>query len=102
MKLQTDNLRLGDGLASLTKALHQLLPAMARQVNAVSEGRIEGRHNAHTSPPAIGPYAQGDYVPNKKPVVSGPAGGQYVIKGWVCVAGGTPGTWVEDRGLTGT
>lgn len=102
MRLQTDNLRLGDSLASLIKSLRQLLPTIARQVNAVSEGRMEGLHNAQSAAPTTGIYGRGDYIPNKTPEVLGAAGSQYVIKGWVCVASGTPGTWVEDRGATGT
>lgn len=102
MRLQTDNLRLGDSIASLLRSLHQVLPTMARQINLISEGRIGGRHNAVTSPPATGPYQLGDYIPNSAPEVLGTAGQQYVVKGWICVASGDPATWVEDRGLTGT
>ena len=102
MKLPTDNLRLGSDLASLLKALSQLLPAFARQINKVSEGQISGAYNALTSAPVTGTYAQGDYIRNKAPAVLGAAGGQYVVKGWVCVDSGAPGTWVEDRGATGT
>lgn len=102
MKLQTDNLRLGDDLPSLFRALAQILPAFAKQVNAVSEGRISGRYNAMTAPPTTGKHQQSDYVPNLEATVLGPVGSQYVLKGWICVAGGEPGIWVEDRGMTGT
>lgn len=102
MKLQTDNLRLGDSLGSLIKALHQVLPMIARQVNDTSEGRIHGAHNALSAAPTTGTYAQGDYIRNQAPAVLGAAGGQYVVKGWICVVSGMPGTWVEDRGMTGT
>lgn len=102
MKLPTDNLRLGSDLASLLKALSQLLPNFARQINKVSEGQISGTYNALTSAPVSGTHAQGDYIRNKAPKVLGAAGSQYVVKGWICVDSGTPGTWVEDRGVTGT
>ncbi len=102
MKLPTDNLRLGDSLGSLFKALHQVLPMIARQVNDTSEGRIHGAHNALAAAPTTGTYSQGDYIRNKAPEVLGTAGSQYVVKGWICVDSGTPGTWVEDRGVTGT
>ena len=102
MKLPTDNLRLGSDLASLLKALSQLLPTFARQINKVSEGQISGAYNALTSAPVTGTYAQGDYIRNKATQVLGAAGSQYVVKGWICVDSGTPGTWVEDRGVTGT
>ena len=102
MRLQTDNYRFGGDLASLSKALMQVLPGFAKQINAVSEGRIAGHHNAATSAPVAGLYQQGDYLRNSAPAVLGTAGSRYVIKGWVCVASGEPGTWAQDRGLTGT
>ena len=102
MRLPTDNYRLGADLPGLLKALTQLLPRIATQVNNVSEGRIVGSHNAAAQPPALGLYQAGDYIRNSAPQVLGPAGSQYVIKGWICTAGGEPGTWVQDRGATGT
>ncbi|KGH27015.1 hypothetical protein [Comamonas testosteroni] len=102
MKLQTDNLRLGNDLSSLLRALAQVLPDFAKQVNAVSEGRLSGSYNALTSPPTTGKHQAGDYIKNSAPEVLGTAGAQYVLKGWICVAGGEPGTWAEDRGMTGT
>jgi hypothetical protein len=102
MRLQTDNLRLGISLESMQRALQQVLPAIAKQVNAVSEGRIQGSHNAANAPPVSGVYLAGDYIKNKAPAVLGTAGSRYVVKGWICVTGGEPGTWVQDRGLTGT
>lgn len=102
MKLPTDNHRLGNDFGTLLKSLSQLLPTFAAQVNAVSEGRISGHYNALESAPAGGLYSQGDYIRNAKPSVLGTAGSRYVVKGWLCTVGGDPGTWVEDRGLTGT
>ena len=102
MRLQTDNYRLGGEADSIARSLLQVLPVFAKQVNAVSEGRIAGHHNAVTTTPASGLYQRGDYLRNSQPQVLGTAGSQYVVKGWVCVASGEPGTWVQDRGLTGT
>lgn len=102
MKLQTDNYRLGGEADSIARSLLQVLPVFAKQVNAVSEGRIAGHHNAASTAPASGLYQRGDYLRNSQPQVLGPAGSQYVIKGWVCITGGEPGTWVQDRGATGT
>ncbi|MED3974622.1 hypothetical protein P4639_14610 [Priestia megaterium] len=50
--------------------------------------------------PTIG-WTRGDYRMNTFPSELGTAGSKYVLNGWKCIAGGTPGTWVEDRGLTG-
>ncbi|MDR3005268.1 MAG: hypothetical protein LBV14_13675 [Acidovorax sp.] len=102
MRLQTDNFRLGSDLPSLIKSLAQLLPRIAVQVNNVSEGRLEGSHNAQEAPPAMGLYQAGDYIRNSAPRVLGAAGVQYVVKGWICITSGEPGEWVEDRGVTGT
>lgn len=102
MRLQTDNYRFGSDIDSLSKSLAQVLPGFAKQVNAVSEGRITGHHNAATSAPTTGLYQRGDYLRNSAPAVLGTAGSQYIVKGWVCITSGDPGTWVQDRGLTGT
>jgi hypothetical protein len=74
---------------------------VAQQVNALSEGQVSATYNANTAAPTTGTYAQGDFVRNSTPVEAGIIGSKYVVKGWVCVAGGTPGTWVQARSLTG-
>lgn len=102
MRLPTDNYRFGGDLQSLKRSLAMLLPSFAQQINAVSEGRLEGSHNAQEAPPAKGLHQAGDYIRNSAPRLLGAAGGQYVIKGWICVTSGEPGEWVEDRGATGT
>jgi hypothetical protein len=74
-------------------------------LNRVSSGSISGCSTASTSPPAAGSvtiYSQGDFTRNSAPTVLGAAGSQYVVMGWLCVAGGSPGTWVPCRALTGT
>ncbi len=102
MKLPTDNYRFGNDLPSMARALMQVLPTIAQQLNLVSEGRLAGSYNALTQPPAMGLYQAGDYIRNSTPAVLGAPGAQYVLKGWICVTGGEPGGWVEDRGVTGT
>lgn len=74
---------------------------LAQQVNAVSEGRLAGFYTASSAVPTTGTWAVGDFVLNKAPSELGTAGSKYIIHGWRCVAGGTPGTWVQCRYLTG-
>lgn len=102
MKLQTDNYRFGGDLAGLVRSLAMLLPVFAKQINAVSEGRLSGSYNALEFPPSTGLNQAGDYIRNSAPRVLGAVGAQYVVKGWICVTSGEPGEWVEDRGVTGT
>jgi hypothetical protein len=73
----------------------------AIQVNNLTEGRITAVTNATTAAPTTGPHAQGDFLRNSAPTELGSASSKYVIFGWVCVASGTPGTWLQCRYLTG-
>ena len=75
---------------------------IARQVNGLSEGSISANYQAATSAPTTGTFAKGDRVKNSAPEELGVALSKYVILGWVCVAAGTPGTWVQSRTLTGS
>ena len=70
-------------------------------VNAISESRVAASINARPSVPIAGKYARGDFVRNSEPEELGTAGSKYVIAGWMCVASGEPGTFVESRFLTG-
>lgn len=81
--------------------LQRELREHATQVNQLTEGRISAVTNATTSAPTTGPNKQGDFVRNSAPAELGAASSKYVIFGWVCVASGTPGTWVQCRYLTG-
>lgn len=74
---------------------------VATQVNALSEGRAVALYQSASSAPTTGTYAQGDFVTNNTPTELGTAGSKYVIRGWICTVGGTPGTWVQCRYLTG-
>jgi hypothetical protein len=83
----------------LIRRLVELLTRSNEQVNGLTEGRIALNHAAVTAAPTTGTWTQGDRLKNSAPVEAGsPA---YVIDGWVCVASGTPGTWLEQRTLTG-
>ena len=79
----------------------QWMRSVAQQVNALSEGRASALYQAGSSAPTTGTFAQGDFVANNTPTELGTAGSKYVIDGWKCVNGGTPGTWVQCRYLTG-
>lgn len=74
---------------------------IALQVNGLSEGKLSAHYQAGQSAPTTGTFAKGDFVTNNNPVEAGTAGSKYVTLGWVCLAGGTPGTWVPSRTLTG-
>lgn len=82
-------------------ALQGELRDHAKQVNNLTEGRISAVTNATTAAPTTGPNQQGDFVRNSAPTELGAASSKYVIFGWVCVASGTPGTWLQCRVLTG-
>lgn len=100
MKLQ-DNPLLPQDLPGLVRQLDRLYRGIAQQVNSLSEGTASATYNAATSAPTTGTYAQGDFIANSAPTEQGVAGSKYVIRGFRCVASGTPGTWVQERALTG-
>lgn len=83
-----------------------IIRAICGQVNQVSEGQLAGRYNAQASVPTGGTYAVGDMVPDSNVTVRGSVApgvaASYVRLGWVCVAAGSPGTFVEMRVLTGS
>ena len=80
-----------------------LLREAENQLNALAEGRVAATYNAHTAAPTgtAQSYSQGDFIRNSEPSELGTAGSMYVIFGFLCVAGGSPGTWVPCRFLTG-
>lgn len=81
--------------------LQRELREHATQVNLLTEGRIAAAHTAQSAAPTTGTYVAGDMVRNSSPSEIGAPGSKYVVEGWMCVVGGTPGTWVEKRFLTG-
>lgn len=82
--------------------LQRELREHASQVNQMAEGRLVGTYNATNAVPTTGNYARGDFVRNSEPSELGAAGSKYVIFGWLCTVGGTPGTFVQCRFLTGS
>jgi hypothetical protein len=80
----------------------QILTNIIDQLNGISEGQVQPVTNATTAPPTTGTAQLGDFVRNSAPTVLGTAGSRYVVTGFLCVAAGSPGTWVQTRSLTGT
>ncbi len=73
----------------------------ANAVNAIAESRMAAFYTASTAAPTTGTWAKGDKVRNSNPSELGSASSKYVIDSWICVASGTPGTWLQQRTLTG-
>ncbi len=94
-------LRTTPTVATTDLVLQRELREHATQVNLISEGRIAGFYGAVTAAPTAGDWMQGDSVRNSAPAELGAAASKYIIWGWTCVASGTPGTWVQNRFLTG-
>ena len=91
-------------IAGLAMAVINWLKLAQQQINRLSSGSIAGSTTASTSPPSVGSvtlYAQGDFIRNAAPTEAGSAGSKYVVIGWICSVGGTPGTWLQCRCLTG-
>ena len=81
--------------------LYDFARAAAKKVNALASGSFAARENTATAAPTTGTWAQGDQVMNSNPAEAGGAGAKYVVVGWICTVGGTPGTWLDMRTLTG-
>lgn len=96
MKLKTSP-RISDNDPLLQRELRE----HANQVNQLAEGRIVANYAAMSAIPTTGTYYQGDLVRNSLPVELGAAASKYVVYGWICTAGGTPGAFVDCRFLTG-
>jgi hypothetical protein len=85
----------------LNVRLAEIFRATAVKVNRMAAGSFSGFDGALTAPPTTGTWAQGDQVRNSAPVELGVVTAKYVIEGWICTVGGTPGTWLQQRTLTG-
>jgi hypothetical protein len=92
--------QIGEGAIQRVRIV-ELFIDTAKKVNALAAGRFSARENTATAAPTAGTWAQGDFVANSNRTEAGAASSKYVVMGWVCVVGGTPGTWVESRTLTG-
>lgn len=85
----------------LSKELNRALRDLGSRLDLLAAGRLTGTPNASTVIPTTGTHAAGDFVRKSDPVEAGSAGSKYIIFGWMCTAGGTPGTWLSCRFLTG-
>jgi len=85
----------------LDPEMQRIYREYATQVNLISEGKLTGNYNAMPSAPVSGSYAQGDFIRNSTPTELGSAGSKYVVFGFLCVASGSPGTFLSCRFLTG-
>jgi hypothetical protein len=62
------------------------LRSLENQLNLLAEGSSAAYHGAAAAAPTTGTWSRGDWVKNSAPS----AGGSF---GFICVTGGTPGTW---------
>lgn len=85
----------------LNFALSQIFRVIAQKVNLIADGRISGSDFVADSVPTTGTFRPGDFIRNSAPVEAGTAGGKFVNLGWVCTVGGSPGTLLPCRVLTG-
>lgn len=86
---------------ALRQFLFDSLQSIARQVNGLSGGSFTVINGTATTAPTTGTWARGDKIRNSAPTELGSASSKYVIDGWICTVAGTPGTWLEQRTLTG-
>jgi ABC-type Fe3+/spermidine/putrescine transport system ATPase subunit len=88
--------------AQLNRRLMDFFRQLVNKVNGLSTGAFtHSADNAATAVPTTGTYAQGDFIRNSNPTELGTAGSKYVVFGFICTVGGTPGTWLQQRMLTG-
>lgn len=100
MSALNESPQIGEGRLQTIRIL-ELFRDTAKKVNAMARGRFSAIDLTATAAPTTGTWAQGDFVANSNRTEAGGAGNKYVVMGWVCTVGGTPGTWVESRTLTG-
>lgn len=94
-------LQVNPTLANVSPDLMRLVGKISQQVNGITEGQAAAFHTAATAAPTTGTHAIGDVVKNSAPAEAGVAGSKYVVVSWICTVSGTPGTWLEQRTLTG-
>ena len=86
---------------ALAQVLARVLRSIAQKVNQLADGRISAIDNAALAPPTTGQWLRGDVVRNALPVESGAPGSRFVVFGWICVASGSPGTFLPLQIPTG-
>lgn len=85
----------------LYPALTKFMRETAQKVNQIGSGSYSGFDGQSTAAPTTGTWAQGDFIKNSNVSELGAAASKYVILGFICTVGGTPGTWLQCRVLTG-
>lgn len=100
MSSMNESPQIGDGPIQRVR-ITELFRDVARKVNGLARGKFSAVENTGTAAPTTGTWAQNDFYANSNRTELGTAGNKYVLQGWDCVAGGTPGTWVDRRTLTG-
>jgi hypothetical protein len=101
MRLEENPLLPTDTQANLVYTLSRLFRNISAKVNQIGDGRLVGSDLVAASIPTTGTYAAGDFIRNSAPVEAGGAGSKYVVIGWYCEVGGSPGTIKQCRFLTG-
>ena len=101
MRLEENPLLPTDTQTNLVYTLSRLFRNISAKVNQIGDGRLVGSDLVAASIPTTGTYAAGDFIRNSAPVEAGTAGSKYVVLGWICTVGGTPGTLLQVRALTG-
>ena len=82
--------------------MREIVRILEDVINRTYEGRIYQRFTSTAAPTSTTMSWQvGDEVLNSNPTELGGAGSQYLIVGWKCIGAGAPGTWREQRFLTG-
>ena len=82
--------------------MREIIRLLEDAINRAFEGRIYQRYSASAAPTgSTVSWQVGDEVWNSNPTELGGAGSMYIIKSWVCIGAGAPGTWRECRTLTG-
>ena len=82
--------------------MREIVRILEDVINRTYEGRIYQRFTSTAAPTSTTMSWQvGDEVLNSNPTELGSAGSMYIIKSWVCIGAGAPGTWRECRTLTG-
>lgn len=88
-------------LKNLTTHLVDYFRDLTVKVNGLASGSYNAIDNAMTAAPTAGTWTQNDFVHNSSISELGAPGTKYTVRGWRCVVGGTPGTWVQERAATG-
>lgn len=97
-----DNLQLPFGVEPQLRAfLYDFLGSVARRVNGLSDGSFEAVDGKASAIPTTGTWKKGHFLRNSSPAELGTSPNKYVVHGWICTASGAPGTWLEQRMLTG-